>query len=158
VLLSARRVGPTGKAYGLDMTDEMLALARANQEKAGVENVQWLRGQIESIPLPAESVDVVISNCVINLSADKPRVLAEAARVLRPGGRFAVSDVIADEEMDAATKADMRAHTGCIAGALTRREFEAALAAAGLEDVEIAETHRVHEHAGSAIVRARKPA
>jgi SAM-dependent methyltransferase len=158
VLTSARRVGRTGKAYGLDMTDEMLALARENQAKAGVENVEWLRGQIESIPLPAETVDVVISNCVINLSADKQRVLAEAARVLRPGGRFAVSDVIADEDMDAATKADMRAFTGCIAGALTRREFEDALATAGLEGIEIVETHRVHEHAGSAIIRARKPA
>ena len=158
VLLSARRVGPTGKAYGLDMTDEMLSLARENQAKAEVENVEWLRGQIEEIPLPAETVDVVISNCVINLSADKPRVLAEAARVLRPGGRFAVSDVIADEDMDEATKADMREFTGCITGALTRREFEDALAAAGLEEVEIVESHRVHEHAGSAIVRARKPA
>ncbi len=146
VLLSARRVGPTGKAYGLDMTDEMLALARENQRKAGVENVEWLRGEIESIPLPAESVDVVISNCVINLSGDKPRVLAEAARVLRPGGRFAVADVIADEDMDAATP-----------GALTRQEFEQALRDAGLEDVEIAETHRVHDRAGSAIIRARKP-
>lgn len=158
VLLSARRVGPTGKAYGLDMTDEMLALARENQRKAGVENVEWLRGQIEDIPLPAETVDVVISNCVINLSGDKSRVLAEAARVLKPGGRFAVSDVIADEDMDAATKADMQQFTGCIAGALTRREFEDELAAAGLEDIEIQETHRVHEKAGSAIVRARKPA
>jgi ubiquinone/menaquinone biosynthesis C-methylase UbiE len=157
VLLSARRVGPTGKAYGLDMTDEMLALAKENQRKAGVENVEWLRGQIEDIPLPAETVDVVISNCVINLSGDKQRVLAEAARVLRPGGRFAVSDVIADEDMDAATKADMQQFTGCIAGALTRREFEDALTAAGLEDVEIQETHRVHDKAGSAIVRARKP-
>lgn len=158
VLLSARRVGPTGKAYGLDMTDEMLALARENQAKAGVDNVEWLRGQIEAIPLPAETVDVVISNCVINLSGDKPRVLAEAARVLRPGGRFAVSDVIADEDMDDATKADMQQFTGCIAGALTRREFEDALAAAGLKEVEIVETHRVHDKAGSAIVRARKPA
>ena len=157
VLLSARRVGPTGKAYGLDMTDEMLALARENQRKAGVENVEWLRGEIEAIPLPAETVDVVISNCVINLSGDKPRVLAEAARVLKPGGRFAVSDVIADEDMDAATKADMQQFTGCIAGALTRREFEDALTAAGLTDIEIQETHRVHEKAGSAIVRARKP-
>jgi arsenite methyltransferase len=157
VLLSARRVGPTGKAYGLDMTDEMLALARENQRKAGVENVEWLRGQIESIPLPAESVDVVISNCVINLSGDKPRVLAEAARVLRPGGRFAVSDVIADEDMDEATRADMAQWTGCIAGALTRREFERALLDAGLEDVEVTETHRVHDCAGSAIIRARKP-
>ncbi len=158
VLLSARRVGPTGRAYGLDMTDEMLALARENQRRAGVENVEWLRGEIEAIPLPAESVDVVISNCVINLSGDKPRVLAEAARVLRPGGRFAVSDVIADDDMDEATRADMAQWTGCIAGALTRREFERALAAAGLEEVEITETHRVNDSAGSAIVRARKPA
>jgi SAM-dependent methyltransferase len=157
VLLSARRVGPTGKAYGLDMTDEMLALARANQAKAGVENVEWLKGHIEAIPLPDESVDVVISNCVINLSADKPRVIAEAARVLKPGGRFAVSDVIADPDMDAATRADMAAYTGCIAGALTRREFERGLAAAGLVDVQIAETHRVHASAASAVVRATKP-
>jgi arsenite methyltransferase len=156
VLLSAKRVGPTGKAYGLDMTDEMLALARENQRKAGVENVEWLRGEIEAIPLPAESVDVVISNCVINLSGDKPRVLAEAARVLKPGGRFAVSDVIADEDMDEATRADMAQWTGCIAGALTRREFERALLEAGLEDVEIVETHRVHDRAGSAIIRACK--
>jgi arsenite methyltransferase len=157
VLLSAKRVGPGGKAYGLDMTDEMLALARENQRKAGAENVEWLRGEIESIPLPAESVDVVISNCVINLSGDKPRVLAEAARVLRPGGRFAVSDVVADEDMDDATRADMAEWTGCIAGALTRREFEASLVAAGFEQVEIIETHRVHEKAASAIIRARKP-
>ena len=157
VLLSAKRVGPTGKAYGLDMTDEMLALARENQRKAGVENVEWLRGEIEAIPLPDESVDVVISNCVINLSGDKPRVLAEAARVLKPGGRFAVSDVIADEDMDEAARADMAQWTGCIAGALTRREFEQALSDAGLQGVEITETHRVHECAGSAIVRARKP-
>jgi arsenite methyltransferase len=157
VLLSARRVGPSGKAYGLDMTDEMLALARENQRKAGVENVEWLRGEIEAIPLPAESVDVVISNCVINLSGDKPRVLAEAARVLKPGGRFAVSDVVADEEMDEGTRADLAQWTGCIAGALTRREFEQALVAAGFTGVEITETHRVHDRAGSAIVRARKP-
>jgi arsenite methyltransferase len=157
VLLSAQRVGPSGTVYGLDMTDEMLALARENQRKAGIENVVWLQGEIEAIPLPAESVDVVISNCVINLSGDKPMVLAEAARVLKGGGRFAVSDVIADEDMDAATRADLAAWTGCIAGALTRREFEDALAAAGLVDVEIDETHRVHERASSAIVRARKP-
>jgi arsenite methyltransferase len=112
VLLSAKRVGPTGKAYGLDMTDEMLALARENQRKAGVENVEWLRGQIETIPLPASSVDVVISNCVINLSGDKRQVLTEAARVLKPGGRFAISDVIADEDMDDATRADMAQWTG----------------------------------------------
>ncbi len=157
VLLSARRVGPAGKAYGLDMTDEMLTLARENQRKAGVENVEWLRGQIEAIPLPAETVDVVISNCVINLSGDKPRVLAEAARVLKPGGRLAVSDVVADPDMDEATRADMQQWTGCIAGALTRAEFEQALTAAGLAEIEIRETHRVHEHAGSAIIRATKP-
>jgi arsenite methyltransferase len=157
VLLSARRVGPTGRAYGLDMTDEMLALARENQRKAGVENVEWLRGEIEAIPLPAETVDVVISNCVINLSGDKPAVLAEAARVLKPGGRLAVSDVIADEDMDAATRADIAQWTGCIAGALTRREFEQALAAAGFVEIEVSPTHRVHDKAASAIVRARKP-
>ena len=157
VLLSARRVGPTGKAYGLDMTDEMLALARANQAEAAVENVVWLKGHIEAIPLPAASVDVVISNCVINLSADKPAVIAEVARVLKPGGRFAVTDVIADADMDAATRADMAAYTGCVAGALTRAEFESALTEAGLADIEIVETHRVHAQAGSAIVRASKP-
>jgi arsenite methyltransferase len=158
VLLSAKRVGPAGRAYGLDMTDEMLALARENQRKAGVENVEWLRGEIEAIPLPAGSVDVVISNCVINLSGDKPKVLAEAARVLKPGGRFAVSDVIAEGDMDEATRTDMAQWTGCIAGALTGREFEEALSAAGFEQIEINETHRVHDKAGSAIVRARKPA
>jgi arsenite methyltransferase len=158
VLLSAKRVGETGLAYGLDMTDEMLALARENQQKAGVQNVQWLRGNIEEIPLPADTVDVVISNCVINLSGDKPRVIAEAARVLRPGGRFAVSDVIADENMDDVTRADMQAFTGCIAGALTRAEFEHVLTDAGFGDIEIQETHRVHEFAAAAIIRARKPA
>ena len=157
VLISARRVGPAGRAIGLDMTDEMLALARANAQQAGATNVEFVKGQIEEIPLPDASVDVVISNCVINLSADKPQVLREAARVLRPGGRFAVSDVIADPDMDAATKADMQQWTGCVAGALTEREFADALAAAGLVDVEIRPTHRVHAHASSAIVRARKP-
>jgi ubiquinone/menaquinone biosynthesis C-methylase UbiE len=157
VLLSARRVGPTGTAYGLDMTDEMLDLARANQAKAGVDNVQWLKGHIEAVPLPAGTVDVVLSNCVINLSTDKPRVLREAARVLKPGGRFAVSDVVADAEMDAATRADLAQYVGCIAGALTREEYERHLADAGLTDIEVQETHRVHEHAVSAIVRARKP-
>jgi SAM-dependent methyltransferase len=158
VLISARRVGATGRAIGLDMTDEMLELARANAAEAGVENVEFVKGYIEEIPLDDESVDVVISNCVINLSADKRRVLAETARVLRPGGRFAVSDVIADPDMDEATRSDMQEWTGCIAGALTRAEFEEALGAVGLEDIEIDETHRVHEHASSAIVRARKPA
>jgi arsenite methyltransferase len=157
VLISARRVGPTGRAIGLDMTDEMLELARANAATAGLENVEFVKGYIEDIPLADDSVDVVISNCVINLSADKRRVLAETARVLRPGGRFAVSDVIADPNMDEATRADMREWTGCIAGALTRDEFEQALSDAGLEAIEFTETHRVHEHAASAIVRARKP-
>jgi arsenite methyltransferase len=157
VLISARRVGPSGRAIGLDMTDEMLSLARANASDAGIENVEWLKGYLEDIPLPDESVDVVLSNCVINLAADKSKVLAEAARVLRPGGRFAVSDVIADEDMDQATREDMAQWTGCVAGALTRAEFARGLEAAGLVDVTIEETHRVHEHAGSAIVRARKP-
>jgi arsenite methyltransferase len=157
VLISARRVAPTGKAIGLDMTDEMLHLARSNAREAGVENVEFHKGFIEAIPLPDASVDVVISNCVINLSRDKPQVLREVARVLRPGGRFAISDVTADEDMDDSTRADMQEWTGCIAGALTRQEFEKALTNAGLVDIEIAETHRVHQQAASAIVRARKP-
>ena len=157
VLLSAKRVGPTGLAYGLDMTDEMLDLARRNQAEAGVSNVQWLRGHIEEIPLPADSVDVIISNCVINLSGDKLQVLREATRVLKPGGRFAVSDVVADLDMDQATRTDMQAYTGCIAGALTRDEFTEALTAAGLTNITITETHRVHAAAASAIVRATKP-
>jgi arsenite methyltransferase len=157
VLLSARRVGPAGKAYGLDMTDEMLELARSNQREAGVENVEFLKGTIEEMPLADATVDVVISNCVISLSADKPAVFREAARVLRPGGRFAVTDVVADPDMDEETRLDMDNWTGCIAGALTRAEFERELSAAGFEQVEVRETHRVHEWAGSAIVRARKP-
>ena len=158
VLISARRVGASGRAIGLDMTDEMLDLARANAAQAGVANAEFVKGNIEDIPLADASVDVVISNCVINLSADKAAVLGEVARVLRPGGRFAISDVIADPDMDAATRADMAQWTGCIAGALTREEFAALLGAAGLADVEIRETHRVHEHAAAAIIRARKPA
>ncbi len=157
VLISARRVGPSGKAIGLDMTDEMLELARTNAEEAGIENVEFRKGYIEEIPLPDSSVDVVISNCVLNLSGDKPRVIREAARVLRPGGRFAISDVIADEDMDDATRADMQKWTGCIAGAMTQQEFERALTDAGLIDIEIRETHRVHDQAASAIIRARKP-
>jgi arsenite methyltransferase len=157
VLISARRVAPSGRAIGLDMTEEMLELARENAREAGVTNVEFVKGYIEEIPLADESVDVVISNCVINLAADKRRVLRETARVLKSGGRFAVSDVIADPDMDDATRADMREWTGCIAGALTRHEFEQALTQAGLEDIEINETHRVHEHASSAIIRARKP-
>ena len=155
-LISARRVGPSGRVYGLDMTDEMLELARGNAAEAGLDNVEFLKGVIEDVPLPDASVDVVISNCVINLSADKRQVLREAARVLRPGGRFAVSDVIADPGMDERTRSDMAAFTGCVAGALTGAEFRAALRQAGLEEIEIRETHRVHEQAGSAIVRARK--
>jgi arsenite methyltransferase len=156
VLISARRVGPAGRAIGLDMTDEMLALARANA--AGVQNVEFVKGYLEQIPLPDACVDVVISNCVINLAADKRVVLAEAARVLRPGGRFAVSDVIADPDMDDATREDMRQWTGCIAGALTEQEYRETLTAAGFADIDIRPTHRVHRHASSAIVRARKPA
>lgn len=157
VLISARRVGPTGKAIGLDMTDEMLELARANATEAEVQNVEFRKGYLEEVPLEDGSVDVVISNCVINLSADKAKVLHEAARVLRPGGRFAVSDVIADEGMDEVTRADMAAWTGCIAGALTEEEFRSALQTAGFAEIEIRETHRVHGHAGAAIIRARKP-
>jgi arsenite methyltransferase len=155
VLLSARRVGADGKAYGLDMTDEMLELARQNQREAGVENVEFLKGAIEDVPLPDDSIDVIISNCVINLSGDKTAVFREAARVLRPGGRLAVSDVVADEDMDEATRRDMEQWTGCIAGALTAAEFERELTAAGFADIEITETHRVHDQAVSAIVRAR---
>ncbi len=157
VLISARRVGPTGRAIGLDMTDEMLELARPNATEAGVENVEFVKGYLEDMPLDDQTVDVVISTCVINLSGDKPRVIREAARVLRPGGRFAVSDVISDPGMDEQTRADMVAWTGCIAGAMTDTEFRLALVSAGLGDIEIIETHRVHEHAGSAIIRARKP-
>jgi arsenite methyltransferase len=156
VLISARRVGPTGRAIGLDMTDEMLELARVNAAEAGLENVEFVKGYLEDMPLADGTVDVVISNCVINLSGDKPRVIREAARVLRPGGRFAVSDVIADPNMDEATRDDMAAWTGCIAGALTETEFRCALEQSGFGEIEITETHRVHEHAGSAIIRARK--
>jgi arsenite methyltransferase len=158
VLLSARRVGPTGKAYGLDMTDEMLELARENQRQSGVENVEFLKGTIERVPLPDDSIDVIISNCVINLSTDKSQVFREAARVLRPGGRFAVTDVVADEDMPKSARRDMAEWTGCIGGALTPAEFERGLAAAGFEQMEMVETHRVHQHAGSAIIRARVPA
>jgi SAM-dependent methyltransferase len=157
VLLSARRVGTAGRAIGIDMTDEMLELARANAVAAGIENAEFRKGYLEELPLADASIDVVISNCVINLSGDKSKVLAEAARVLRPGGRFAVSDVIADPDMDDVTRADMAAWTGCVAGALTEREFRDALAAAGLDEVEIRKTHRVHEHAAAAIIRAHKP-
>src|SRR5580698_7423019 len=140
VLLSARRVGPSGKAYGLDMTDEMLALARENQHKAGVENVEFLKGEIEHIPLPDNSVDVVISNCVINLSADKDRVLRETLRVLKPGGRLAISDVVTRGEIPAAIRAQAELWSGCIAGALEESDYRAKLKAAGFEAIEVGPT------------------
>ncbi len=140
VLLSARRVGPTGMAYGLDMTAEMLDLARRNQREAGVENVEFLEGRIEAIPLPDESVDVIISNCVINLSGDKPAVLAEAFRVLRPGGRFAVSDIVARGQLDERIRRSMELWTGCVAGALEEREYVDHLGRAGFVDIEIEPT------------------
>ncbi len=143
VLLSARRVGPAGKAYGLDMTDEMLALARENQRKSGIENVEFLKGEIENIPLPDHSVDVIISNCVINLSADKDRVLREAFRVLKPGGRFAVSDVVVRGEVPETVRKSMLLWVGCIAGALQDNDYTAKLAAAGFSAIEL-ETTRVY--------------
>ncbi|MDX1673857.1 MAG: arsenite methyltransferase [Longimicrobiales bacterium] len=181
VLLSAKRVGPTGKAYGLDMTDEMLALARRNAAEAGAENVEFLKGDIESIPLPDASVDVVISNCVINLSADKRRVLREAYRVLKPGGRFAVSDIVVRGEVPAEVRRSMELWVGCVAGALEEREFEALLREVGFADASLEPTRTYEpedarsflEEAGldvdaladavegrimSAFVRARKPA
>ena len=164
VLLSARRVGATGRVYGLDMTDDMLELARDNQRKAGVENVEFLKGDIQAIPLPSSSVDVVISNCVINLAPDKSQVLAEAFRVLKPGGRLAVSDVIVRGEVSPALRGDMAMWAGCIAGALDEPDYKARLGAAGFEDVDI-ETWRVYEGVvgdgegkfASAFIRARKP-
>jgi arsenite methyltransferase len=140
VLLSAKRVSPGGKAYGLDMTDEMLELARENQKKAGVENVEFLKGAIENIPLPENSVDVIISNCVINLSADKDRVLREAFRVLRPGGRFAVSDVVVDGEVPEKIKRSMESWVGCVAGALSVEEYNAKLRAAGFDSISMEPT------------------
>ena len=181
VFLSAKRVGPTGKAYGLDMTDEMLALARENQRKAGVQNVEFLKGEIEQIPLPDNTVDVIISNCVINLSADKDRVLAEAFRVLKPGGRFAVSDVVVRGEVPAAIRRSVELWIGCVAGALEEQEYRDKLGKAGFEgiDVEPTRVYRVEDareflaKSGldtdaiaaqvdgkfmSAFIRARKPA
>ncbi|HEX6361038.1 arsenite methyltransferase [Actinophytocola sp.] len=157
VLLSARRVGPTGKAYGLDMTDEMLALALANTAKAGATNVEFLKGTIEAIPLPAATIDVVISNCVINLSVDKPAVFAETFRVLAPGGRVGVSDIVADDGLTAEQRAERGSYVGCIAGALSFTEYRDGLAAAGFTDIEITPTHQVADGMHSAIVRAVKP-
>ncbi|MER5435060.1 arsenite methyltransferase [Streptomyces sp. NPDC002588] len=158
VLLSARRVGPTGKAYGVDMTDEMLALAIANADKAGATNVEFLKGTIEAIPLPAHTVDVVISNCVINLSTDKAAVFAETYRVLRPGGRIGVSDVVADDSLTPERRAERGDYAGCIAGALSFAEYRAGLEAAGFTDIEIRPTHTVADGMHSAVVRASKPA
>jgi SAM-dependent methyltransferase len=157
VLLSARRVGPTGKAYGLDMTPEMLELARANQARAGAGNVEFLDGRIEAVPLPDASVDVVVSNCVINLSTDKAAVFAEAYRVLRPGGRLAIADVIADVEPDAALRADPEAWAGCIAGAVTRAQYTSLLSEAGFVGVEVTDSHEVQDGFWSVFVRATKP-
>ncbi|MEV6425743.1 arsenite methyltransferase [Streptomyces sp. NPDC051662] len=157
VLLSARRVGATGKAYGLDMTEEMLALALANQKKAGVTNVEFLKGAIEAIPLPANTIDVVISNCVVNLSTDKPAVFAETYRVLVPGGRIGISDVVADDTLTPEQRAERGDYVGCIAGALSFNEYRHGLEAAGFTDIEITPTHSVADGMHSAIVRATKP-
>lgn len=157
VLLSARRVGAAGKAYGLDMTDEMLSLARANAAKAGVSNVEFVRGTIESIPLPDNAIDVVISNCVINLSVDKAAVFAETLRVLAAGGRIGVSDIVADDSLSPTDRAERGSYVGCIAGALTFTEYRDGLAAAGFTDIEITPTHEVADGMHSAIIRAVKP-
>jgi arsenite methyltransferase len=157
VLLSAGRVGPTGKAYGLDMTEEMLALARGNAAKAGASNVDFLKGRIEAIPLPAGTVDVVISNCVVNLSTDKPAVFAETFRVLKPGGRLGITDVVAEDRLSAEDRAERGAWVGCIAGALSKGEYEAGLATAGFRQVSVTFTHPVGDGLHSAIIRATKP-
>jgi arsenite methyltransferase len=156
VILSARRVGPTGLAYGLDMTDEMLVLAQRNAADAGVPNAIFLKGVIEQVPLPAESVDVVISNCVINLSVDKAAVLAEIARVLKPGGRIGISDVVAEDRLSPAERAERGSFVGCIAGALSRSEYEAGLEAAGFDDISVEFTHEVADGLHGAIVKASK--
>jgi SAM-dependent methyltransferase len=158
VILSAKRVGHTGIAYGLDMTDEMLALATKNAKEANVSNVHFLKGVIEQIPLPADSIDVIISNCVINLSVDKPAVLTEMARVLRPGGRIGISDVVADDHLSAAERSERGSYVGCIAGALSKSEYEAGLEAAGFEHVSVEFTHQVADGMHGAIVKAVKTA
>ncbi len=158
VLLTARRVGASGTVYGLDMTDEMLALAQRNAREAGATNVHFLKGLIEDVPLPAESVDVVISNCVVNLSPEKDKVLAEIVRVLRPGGRVGITDVVAEDRLTRADRAERGSHVGCIAGALSVSEYHEGLADVGLVDVAVELTHRVADGMHGAIVRARKPA
>jgi SAM-dependent methyltransferase len=157
VLLSAKRVGPSGKAYGLDMTEEMLALARRNATQAGARNVEFLKGHIEQIPLPAATVDVVISNCVINLSIDKPAVFAETFRVLRPGGRLGVSDIVAEDHLTPEQRAERGSYVGCIAGALSKTEYETQLAEAGFTEVSVTFTHQVGDGIQSAIIRATRP-
>ena len=158
VLLSARRVGPTGYVYGVDMTDQMLELARANAAKAGIANVEFRKGTIEDIPLPDGTVDVVISNCVINLSVDKPAVLAQMFRVLRPGGRIGISDVVAEDHLSPADRAERGSYLGCIAGALSRQEYLDGLAAVGFRDASVAFTHEAAPDMHAAIIRAIKPA
>jgi arsenite methyltransferase len=158
VLLSAKRVGPTGRAFGLDMTDEMLALAQKNAAEAGVTNVEWLRGHIESIPLPASSIDVVISNCVVNLAADKPSVFREILRVLRPGGRIGIADIVADDSLSPDQRAELGSYAACVAGALSFGEYRAELVQAGFDDVSITTSHEASDGMYSAIVKARKPA
>jgi len=157
VLLSARRVGPTGRAIGLDMTDEMLALAQRNAAEAGATNVEFVRGHIEAIPLPAESVDVVISNCVVNLAADKPAVFREVARVLRPGGRVGITDIVAEDRLSPAERAERGSYVGCIAGALSYSEFAKGLESVGLTDISLTATHAVADGMDSVIVKATKP-
>src|SRR5262245_8063406 len=156
VILSARRVGPAGLAYGLDMTDEMLALARKNAAEAGITNAVFLKGIIEQVPLPADSVDVVISNCVINLSTDKAAVLAEIGRVLKPGGRVGVSDVVAEDDVSPDERAERGSYVGCIAGALSKSEYESGLEAAGFEQIEVTFTHEIADGLHGAIVKAVK--
>jgi arsenite methyltransferase len=156
VILSAKRVGPTGRVFGLDMTDEMLALARANAAEAGASNAIFLKGIIEDVPLPAESVDVVISNCVINLSTDKAAVLTEIARVLKPGGRVGVSDIVAEDRLSPDERANRGSYVGCIAGALSKSEYEQGLEAAGFDDVSVTFTHEVADGMHGAIVQAVK--
>ena len=157
MLLSARRVGRTGHAYGLDMTEEMLELARENARKAEITNVEFLKGFIEDVPLPDASVDVIISNCVINLSTDKPRVMKEMFRVLRPGGRLGISDVVAANELSPAERAERGSYVGCIAGALSFAEYETELIAAGFIEISIAPTHEEVESVYGAIAKATKP-
>jgi arsenite methyltransferase len=157
VILSAKRVGPEGIAYGLDMTDEMLALAQRNAAEAGVRNAIFLKGEIEHVPLPAASVDVVISNCVVNLSTDKPAVLGEIARVLRPGGRVGISDVVAEDRLSSDDRSERGSYVGCIAGALSKTEYEEGLRATGLADVSVTFTHEVADGMHAAIVKATKP-